>query len=241
LTRAIKEHPAIVSAAITGSHARQATDRFSDLDILVVTRDLQGVCDVRAWFPSSLEVLLCAFHLSRYCSVLLRDSQKIDLAIFAVEDPPSQWVIHDYQIIKGGPDFEAQLAQSAKATREDRAVHLNPDISLDNVLLLLVTAHHRTNRGELLSAHQFLAMACDMAIALQANHGEAGTERDFLDPRRRLEKTDPSLASAIHQCLFATPQHGITQLARYLSTSLRTNLSANQLQILTDLSQFEAL
>jgi hypothetical protein len=102
-------------------------DRFSDLDALLVARDMKAVSDVRAWLPE--HVLICTFHLSNYCTVLLSDFQKIDLAIFSADDPSSRWVVQDYEVIKGGEAFEAQIAEAAKATHRKAAAPLNPDVS----------------------------------------------------------------------------------------------------------------
>ncbi|RMD93200.1 MAG: nucleotidyltransferase domain-containing protein [Calditrichaeota bacterium] len=231
LVQAIKNHPAVVKAAITGSLARQTdADRFSDLDVLLVARDIKAVSDVRAWFPA--QVLICAFHLSNYCTVLLDDFQKIDIAIYSIYDSPSQWVVHDYEVIKNGEDFEVQLANAAKSTREKMAAHLNPDVSLDNILLLLVTASHRNARGELLSAHDLLCMACDMVIALEIRQHGFDSNSDLLDPRRRLERLRPKLAATIHECLFATPGDGIPRLVQYLAKVHRSGLTEAQMKVL---------
>jgi len=233
LVEAIKDHPAIVKAAITGSLARRANvDAFSDLDVLLVARDIKEVADVRAWLPGSLQVLVCAFHLSNYCTLLLDDFQKVDAAIFSIDDPPSRWVVHDYEVIKNGDDFEKQLTEAAKLTHEKAAAHLNPDVSIENVLLLLVTAHHRVGRGEFLSAHGFLAMACDMVIALEVRQHGVDAAADFLDPRRRLERVHPNRAATIHKCLFAHPRHGIPRLAQYFATAQRAGLVEGHLKVL---------
>lgn len=60
LLDAIRNHPAIEWAAITGSVARQGDDQYSDLDDLLVARDVMAVRNVRAWLPLELKVLICA-------------------------------------------------------------------------------------------------------------------------------------------------------------------------------------
>ena len=233
LVQAIKDHPEVVNAAITGSWARRAgADRFSDLDVLLVVRDIRAVSDVRSWLPESEHVLICAFHLSNYCTVLLDDFQKIDIAIFPADGPSSQWVVHDYEIIKGSGDFEAQLTEAAKTTRQKNAAHLNPDVSIDNILLLLVTASHRVGRGELLSSHSFIAMASDMVMALEIRQHGVDAAADLLDPRRRLERLQPPLANLIHECLFVPPGAGIDRLTRYLATAHRALLDEGHLRVL---------
>jgi len=235
LIEAIKDHPAIVKAAITGSRARRMEDQFSDLDVLLVARNVAAVSDVRAWLPDSVEALVCAFHLTHFCTVLLADFQKIDLAIFSESDPASLWVVHDYKVIKGGEDFAAQLAEAAKMTREQRAAHLGADVSTDNVLLLLITAWQRVGRGELLSAHGFLAMACDMVVALDTRQRGVSAEADLLDPRRRLEQLQPALGAAMQECLFAPPGEGVSRLAQFLATSRREELTGSQGKVLEHL------
>jgi hypothetical protein len=233
--RAIQEHPAICQAAITGSHARGVTDRFSDLDVLLVASDLPAVRDVPSWLPAAGATLISAFHLNHYCTVLLSDFQKIDLAIFEVTDSPSIWVVHDFEMIKGGADFETQLAEARKNTHQKLAAHLHPDVSSDNLLLLLVTAHHRAGRGELLSAHRFLGMACEMVIALETRRSGVGGEADLLDPQRRLERLSPTLAAVIHESLFCPPAIGILHLAEYLTVGHPNALTGNHRRVLDHL------
>jgi hypothetical protein len=215
---AIQQHPAILLAAITGSQVHGTmVDQYSDLDVLLLARNLAAVRDVPSWFPNPQDILICELHLTNYCTILLKSFAKIDLAILSVEEQPSHWIVHDYQVIKGDDRFAAQLATAAVETRTRRAAHLNPDVCLDNVLLLLVTASQRVKRGELLSAQSFLAMACDMVAALERRRQGYETEADLLDLRRRLERSHPELAGLFHKCLFAPPEQGVKYLAQYLS------------------------
>ena len=236
LVQAIRNHPDIVSAAITGSLARpNGADAFSDLDALLIARDVKAVRDIRSWLPPAEQVLLCAWHLSRYCSVLLSDFQKIDLAIFSTDDSPSDWVVQHYQIIKGDDRFESQLAGAAMRSRDHSAAHLNPDVSLDNILLLLATAFARVARGEFLSAQSFLTMAADMLIALERRNRQVDGETDVLDPRRRIERLQPQLAGTLHECLFAPPGSGVVRLAQHVATAYGGLLDPYQLRVLEHL------
>ena len=71
LSLARSNDPDIPGAAITGSIARQGGgDQYSDLDVLLVARDLMAVQNARAWLPRELKVLICAFHLTDYYTVL---------------------------------------------------------------------------------------------------------------------------------------------------------------------------
>ncbi len=233
LLDAIRNHSEIPWAAITGSLARpDGGDEYSDLDALLVARDITAVRDVRAWLPPERKILLCAFHLTNYCTVLFANFEKLDLAIYSVDDPPSRWVIHDYKVLKGDRSFEMQLAMAAADTQADKAAHLNPDVSLDNVLLLLATAVQRVRRGEELSAHAFLAMASDMVVGLEKRQSGPGPNADLLDPRRRLERTHPELAAVLREALFVPPDRGIAAIAVYLSNRQRNSMSEGQAEAL---------
>lgn len=236
LLRAIQNHPAILRAAITGSQARTgAGDQFSDLDVLLVARDVEAIRQFHTWMPKSLNILICASHLSHYCTILMDDFEKLDLAIFGPDDPPSKWVVHDYVVVKGDTEFENQLARVALDTRSTRAAHLNPDVCMDNVLLLLITALQRANRAEQLSAHAFLAIAADMLASVERQQAGVEADGDVLDPRRRLERNQRDLAQALHESLFVTPDRGITRLAQYLATRHRESMSAGQSKVLDHL------
>jgi len=232
---AIRVHPKIVNAAMTGSFARKrGNDEYSDLDLLIITRDLDEVRNVRSWLPQRDDVLISAFHFSHYCTVLLRGGDNIDLAIFSADEPPSRWVIHDYSVIKGQEGFEGELALAAKTTR-DRAAHHNPDCCMDNVLLLLVTAAKRVGRGEELSAHAFIGTASETIIALARRQHGVEADADLLDPRRRVEQIDPELAHALHACVFVPPQLGVERLAQYVSTHHRQSMTREQKEVLDHL------
>lgn len=230
---AVRNHPAVVGAAITGSHARgSGLDRNSDLDMLLVANDLEAVRRVRTWLPSRCSPLICAFHLTHYCTILSADFEKFDLAIFSDDDDPTKWIIHDYRVVKGNSEFEAQLARAVDDCRLSRAVHLNHDVCIDNILLLLITALTRVNRGELLSAHAFVAISADMILSLERRRHPAEADADVLDPRRRAERNRPEVAGALHEAVFVPPDRGIRRLGQYLWTRHRQSLVDEQLRVL---------
>jgi hypothetical protein len=230
---AIVANPGVQSAAVTGSQAREGgADGYSDLDCLLVAREPEQVRDVRSWFPRKPGVLLCEFHLARYCSVLLDNFDKVDLAIVSPGEAPSSWVVLHYEVIKGDHDFEARLASAAAETRRTRAAQRNPDACMNNLLLLLTTAAQRVRRGEDLRAHAFLSMAGDMLLAIESRTRDAPECADVIDLRRRLERVDPDLGRILHECLFGPPRVGAVRMARYLSDSHGGQMSREQVAVL---------
>jgi len=233
LWEAIVRHPLIAGAAITGSLARPGgEDPLSDLDIFLVVQDFPAVANVRGWFPPRLPILICEFHLTHYCSVLLEDLEKIDLALFSVDHSPQLWIVHDYRMVKGTRTFEDRLAEAALATRTVKAEHLRGDVNMDSAVLLLLTAWKRAQRGEELSAHGSLAMAADMVASLERRQRGIEEGADLLDPWRRLEKTRGDLAAVLHQCLFTHPAEGIPRLAKFLAGQRAENVTREQARVL---------
>lgn len=234
---AIRRHANIRAAAVTGSRARRTgLDEFSDLDLLLVADDSGAVRDVHAWLPQPERIALCAFHLSHYCSVMIDGFDRIDFAIHSAEDAAANWVVHDYQVIKGDATFAALLAAAARDAVGKKAAHLSADACVDNVLLLLVTALERVKRGELLSAHSFLSTAGDMVLALERRHGGVEKGADLLDPRRRIEHGNAALARVLHDSLFVAPAQGIRSLTDYLSHRQWATSTPQQLRVLAYLS-----
>ena len=121
---------------------------------------------------------------------------------------------------------------AAAECRTKKAAHLDPEVSMDNILLLLATAAHRVRRGEELSAHAFLAMASDMVVSLEKRQRGAGPDADLLDPRRRLERTHSQLAMVLHEALFISPARGIIVLAGYMSERHRESMRNEQVLVL---------
>ena len=131
--------------------------------------------------------------------------------------------------------MDAEKPEYSHVCLSTRAAHLNPDVCMDNVLLLLITALQRANRAEQLSAHAFLAIAADMLASVERQQAGVEADGDVLDPRRRLDRNQRDLARALHESLFVTPDRGITRLAQYLATRHRESMSAGQLKVLDHL------
>jgi hypothetical protein len=225
----------IVGAALTGSQARRRADPHSDIDMLLLASDLDAVRDVRAWLPASWDILFHEFHAAHVCCVLLSGLEKLDLAIFAHDSSSSEWVVHDFEIVKGDEALSDRLAAARTATRGERAQHLKLENSMANLLLLLVSARSRISRGESLSAHAYVAMAADMLASIDRRTHGASADDDLLDVRRRIETTRPVLAKLLHESLFAPPDQGVMRLCEHLSQSCRAAMDAGQTRALEDL------
>jgi hypothetical protein len=135
-------------------------------------------------------------------------------------ESPSTWVIQLHRLIKGNVDYNAQFIAAEAETGRARSVHLSPDTSIDNLLMLLVTVRRRSQRGEESSAHAWLAAAWDMIICLCRKRNGVSVMTDLLDARRRVETEHPALAAALHRSLFGRPGEGVIFMVEYLQALL---------------------
>lgn len=236
IVEAVNKNSWISGAALTGSGAVAGrADTFSDLDLLVVAHNEGQVRDVRSWLPRRDEILACEFHQWHVCSVLWEGLDRLDMTIYGVSEPATDWVLSGYAIIKGAEEFKMELDSAVTASLAGRAVHEDPDVSAGNVVLLLATAAQRVQRGEELSAHAFLSAACDMVAALERRRAGIEPGADLLDSRRRVELSRPSMAAALHRSLFCRPEQGLCRLAEYVSRALEASLAPGHSRALRDL------
>ena len=233
----VRTNPLIAAAAVVGSNAKgKHEDAFSDLDLLIIANDVNPFLTSKAWLPRSSTILLHEVHLARVVSVLWNSLQKLDATIYEANQPATDLIVLDYSVIKGGESFSKKLEIAVGETKK-RAPHLGPNVSLGNVLLLLVTAHKRLQREENLSAHQFLAAACDMTLFYERRkRGLREDADDLLDPRRRLERNRATTAKAMQDSLFRTPKDGIRALAEYIQSTFSDELTPEHLFVLQHLT-----
>lgn len=140
-------------------------------------------------------------------------------------------MIQHHRLIKGDSGDDAQFAAAEGETARARAVHLNSDASIDNLLMLLVTAWRRSQRGEESSAHAWLAAAWDMIICICGKRNGVSATTDLLDARRRVETEHPVLAAALHRSLFGRPGEGVIFMVEYLQALLDGELSDAQRRV----------
>lgn len=230
ILHAVRAHPGIAAAAVTGSRARpRGADAFSDLDLLLVCSDLGAVRRLDHWLPRPAELLVWAFHLERHASALYAPLHKLDLTLMAAHEGPEQWLVESHEVVKGDLGFAQDLVRATATTHAERGAAEHRDAHLDNVLLLLATARGRAQRGEVLAAHTLLAMAVDMVLALLQRE-RPDPQADVLDLRRRLERRQPALATALHEVLFAEPALGVVRLAVQVGALFGDRLSPRQAQ-----------
>lgn len=189
------------------SGARPA-DRWSDHDLLIVTRDADEAARLRR-VPSRLPLpdrsLLVFTEPDHGLTVIVDDGHLLELAICGMEE--LGWFAADRHRVlfdRGGVALALEQAvhrrELAAPTVDDRI-----EARYRHLVKELVIVIGRLGRGERISAHRHLQTVVDDLLVLLQHAGRIGADArsDPYDPARRLEWTDPELAARLEVALTA--------------------------------------
>lgn len=202
LAAGLRADPDVLGLLVIGSTADASyRDMHSDHDFwLVVTP--QAASRYRAtceWLPRATDVLIAVEHGIPGRSVLYRDRHSVEYVVFTpTEMPNGKLERHRVLIDRGNiTDLANDVASRTLATPP------RPE-PLQNLALLVWSGRERLARGEWLSAHRYLTgFAVDSLLELLRRHGQLGADptADRLNPRRRLERLLPGVATELQRVL----------------------------------------
>lgn len=179
-------------------------DEWSDHDFWVITKPgtQDSLIKDLSWLPDAHNIAITVCHGMHRRTVLYQNRHKVEFAVFDVDEAREDGKAQRYQVLIDR-DQIAELMESIH--RETlRSAQTRPD-ALENLCILVWAACERYSRGELLSARQYLdGFAINKLLNLISAYDidTVDTQRDELDPRRRLELRAPKLAAevlAIHE------------------------------------------
>jgi hypothetical protein len=209
LTSTLDADPLVLGLIALGSTADAASrDRWSDHDFWVITApgSQSRYLDTLSWLPRADDILLTVSHGPSRRSVLYRDKHKAEYAVFDPEEAVGG-KIERFRVLIDRRDIGG-LAESIRLqTRGERTSALARPDMLENLCMLLWTAHERWERGERLSAQRYLQFSIDAFLdLLVAHHGlNRPPLADELEPRRRLEQMEPRLGRELGRISSLTP------------------------------------
>lgn len=225
--------PRVLGLVLLGSTADASyRDAWSDHDFWVITETgAQGAyLDTPAWLPDAGSILLTARHGVSYRTVLYRDGHKVEYAVFDPEQADANGKIERF-LVRIDRAHVAELARAIRdRSRRERADAVARPDNLENLCLLLWTAHERSLRGERFSAHRYLLASADTLLDLLVFHTDLARAQtaDRLDPRRRLEQLRPELAAELQRIVsLPVPRAGVEllDLARRLLRAVAPGLA----------------
>jgi lincosamide nucleotidyltransferase B/F len=173
-------------------------DKWSDHDFWVITEAGAQDSFIKdlSWLPDAHNIAITVCHGERRRTVLYRNRHKVEFAVFDVNEA-REGKIQRYRILIDR-DHIAELIESIHKDTLKQA-QARPD-ALQNLCVLVWSACERHNRGEFLSARQYLdGFAVNQLLSLLSDF-DSETEakgKDPLDPRRRLELRSPTLAEEV--------------------------------------------
>ncbi|HJQ35362.1 MAG TPA: hypothetical protein VJ866_24635 [Pyrinomonadaceae bacterium] len=214
LTATLEADPNVLGLVALGSTADASyRDRWSDYDFWVITSPgaQSRYLDTFSWLPRAGDILMTVRHGSTGRAVLYADGHKAEYAVFDPEEAAGG-KIERFRVLIDRGDIGG-LAESIRLqTREERAAALaRPDL-LENLCVKLLTAHERWERGELLSARQYIQFSVNTFLDLLIAHGGLNRPHaaDEMDARRRLEQTEPELGRELGRvCSLAPAEAGV--------------------------------
>ena len=219
-TNLVKERletdPDVLGLILVGSTAESETrDEWSDHDFWIITlpgaqeKYLQSV----KWLPFSESILITALHGERVRSVLYLNRHMVEYAVFD-QAQVKEVKLNRYKVAFDRGGIKSVAKKLNEDTLSSRAKEVMRSEKLSNLCLLIWTAHQRSERGEFLSAFQYMNDAIDEFLDLLVGANVLGGDSDFdaLSPRRRLEFFNPDLGAKLHHIVREKPEIGGRQL-----------------------------
>ena len=194
LRRNLESVPEVIGLVTLGSTAdKQLRDQWSDHDFWVITKSsaqphfLQDL----SWLPADDQILLKVRHSNGY-TVVYDNQHKVEFAVFDVDEARTAKAERYSILIDREEIAELMISIHENSIKPVRA----SAEALENLCVLVWSACERNERGETLSARQYLdGFAVNQLLNLLTP--PVNPDRDRLDPRRRLEKSSPDLAAEI--------------------------------------------
>src|SRR5262245_18514497 len=221
----LEADPDVLGVVALGSTA-DAThrDAWSDHDFWVVTRPghQDVLLDDLSWLPNSDQIFIRARHGRRGYDVLYRDGHLVEFAVFDPTEATTGTVTVYRTLFDRGGVAES-VARAQERARPPAWDDARRAFTFDNFLILLRTAVARWHRGERLSARRYLSQfATDALLWLALEHAPAAvaSDRDPVDPRRRIERQRPELAAAVDALVCRSVPEGAAGLLELAEATL---------------------
>lgn len=188
LQHALQSFDEVFGLVTLGSTAdSQFRDQWSDHDFWVITKSSSqaNFLDDLSWLPHSDHVLLKVRHSNGY-TVVYDNKHKVEFAVFDFDEARN-----------GKAERYAVLIDREGITELMRSIHVSTvkqsrtqAEALENLCVIVWSSCERYQRGEQLSARQYLdGFATNQLLSLVTS--TSGRNRDQLDPGRRLEMSSP--------------------------------------------------
>lgn len=221
LLEALRARSDVLGLVAVGSMAAQdiRPDAWSDHDFFVVTQPgaQEGYRTQLTWLPHH-EAIAWHFRETQHgVKVVYRDGHLLEFAVFDTTELPLAQV-NRYRVLLDKGDISAQLAAVQRQT--SAGTDAAPDVlHAGQFLTNLLVGIGRYQRGEMLSAHQFIkcnALHHLLTLLHRQRPSAQAALADNLAPTRRFEWVHPGLGAELRALLLeASPQAAAGLLALF--------------------------
>lgn len=199
---ALRADPRVVGLVGMGSTAeRWRVDEWSDHDLAIIVE--AGAEDEfrhgRDWIPGRDRLVIDVVEWHGGAKLVFDDGHVVELGV-ATTDSLRAWAVHHHDVLidNGG------VADAVADAVEHSAYTRNGDLSaqLNLVVATVRIGAGKALRGEVLAGGDMLRHdAIGHLLAATAITSPLDRHSDLLDPRRRVERTHPELATALAEAI----------------------------------------
>lgn len=202
VTDRLRRDPRVLGLVGMGSTAeRFRVDEWSDHDLAIVTRPgyQEELRRERGWLPDAEHIVLDVIEWHGGGKLVFDDGRVVEFGV-ATPDELSVWNVHHHDVLFDRGGVADAVARAVAASPQ------NANADLAQTLRIVVAHAHigagKAARGELIAASSSLrGDAVTALLTALTVVSTADPRSDYLDPRRRIEKTHPELATDVAEAM----------------------------------------
>jgi len=216
----------VTGLVAVGSMSKQnhQPDEWSDHDFFVIVKSgyQKEFRENLSWLPDFENILLSFQETEHGLKVFYNNGHLIEFAVFDKEELFLA-KINSYRILIDKANIKKNIEKIKDNTTVQASSYTNNDLLIEQFITNLVVGIGRYNRGEIISAHQFVKVSALNKLLLLIEKNTAFTKDkllDNLDPLRRFEFVYPELGSEINNLLLKPIPKAAKELLNILKREL---------------------
>lgn len=220
----------ILGLVAAGSMAQQdyQPDQWSDHDFFLIVQpnEQAAVKADLSWLPNHEQIVYHFPDSAHGMRALYADYHLVELAVFDAEEL-NMAKANRYRVLVDKANVTEQMAAVAAETAAFVTSTINPEQALGHFLGNLWVGYGRYQRGEHLSAHEFVknhSLINLLKLLQQFVPSEQHALLDNLNPTRRFERCYPQLGARLNQAINVPTPETCRQLLAIAETELANRI-----------------
>ena len=202
LRKSLQSYAQVIGLVTLGSTVDATLrDEWSDHDFWVITTpgSQDSLLNDPGWLPDADQIAIRVCHGPHRRTLVYTNGHKVEFAVFDASEA-TEGKVQRYAVLIDRDKITELISSVHQDTLRDARQALGKPDGLENLCVLVWSACERHQRGEFLSARQYIdGFAVNQLLSLLVAHdvGTLHEYRDELDPRRHLERGSPKLAAEL--------------------------------------------